>query len=99
MSFLKPGQVVQEVANGMVPVTRTEPSSELENFVYIVSHDLRNSARALTEVPQWLREDLQDLGLAVDEDFRENLDLLERHAKRLDRMLLDLLVYSRVGRM
>jgi signal transduction histidine kinase len=71
----------------------------LEEFVYIVSHDLRNSARALTEVPQWLRSDLEEQGVVLSEDLREDFGLLERHAERLDRMLLDLLTYSRVGRL
>ena len=80
-------------------IERPEPASELDKFVYIVSHDLRNCARAITEVPQWLRDDMRDQGMALTEDMRENFDLLDRHARRLDRMLLDLLIFSRVGRL
>lgn len=83
----------------LLKITPTEPASELEEFVYIVSHDLRNSARALTEVPQWLRSDLEDQGVILGDDMREDFELLERHSERLDRMLLDLLTYSRVGRL
>ena len=83
----------------MLPILAETPASELEEFVYIVSHDLRNSARALTEVPQWLRSDLEEQGVVLGEDTREDFELLERHAERLDRMLLDLLAYSRVGRL
>lgn len=86
-------------SNGLVRIEHVEAASQLDGFVYIVSHDLRNSARALTEVPHWLREDLEAQGVAFDPDVEENVELLERHAKRLDRMLLDLLMYSRVGRM
>lgn len=88
--------------NGPAGLTRIEPpdpSSATAGFVDIVSHDLRNAARALTEVPQWLREDLTKQGVPLGTDVAENLELLERHARRLDRMLLDLLVYSRVGRL
>jgi signal transduction histidine kinase len=81
------------------PILAAEPASELEEFVYIVSHDLRNSARALTEVPQWLRSDLEDQGVVLNSDMKEDFALLERHSERLDRMLLDLLAYSRVGRL
>lgn len=83
----------------LVSIIPAEPASELEDFVYIVSHDLRNSARALTEVPQWLRADLEDQGVVLGDDTREDFELLERHSERLDRMLLDLLTYSRVGRL
>lgn len=85
--------------NGLVQIENVEAASELDNFIYIVSHDLRNSARALTEVPQWLRDDLEDQDVKLSADAKENFELLERHAKRLDRMLLDLLVYSRIGRL
>ena len=74
-------------------------ASDPDGFVYLVSHDLRSSARALTEIPLWLREDLEKEGVQVSEDVAESFDLLERHARRLDRMLLDLLVYSRIGRL
>lgn len=80
-------------------IAAEDPACELDDFVYIVSHDLRNSARALTEVPHWLRDDLEAQGISLSEDSREDFDLLERHAARLDRMLLDLLAYSRVGRL
>ncbi len=83
----------------LLTIDPIEPASELEEFVYIVSHDLRNSARALTEVPQWLRSDLEEQGVVLSDDLREDFELLERHAERLDRMLLDLLTYSRVGRL
>ncbi|MEP4198244.1 MAG: ATP-binding protein [Aliishimia sp.] len=83
----------------LVHIAPSEPNSELEEFVYIVSHDLRNSARALGEVPQWLRSDLISEGVELTDDMRDDFDLLERHARRLDRMFLDLLVFSRVGRL
>ena len=83
----------------LLTISPVEPGSELEEFVYIVSHDLRNSARALTEVPQWIRADLEGQGVELGADMREDFDLLERHAERLDRMLLDLLTYARIGRL
>ncbi len=89
----------QSSAGALLRIEPREAASELDTFLYIVSHDLRNSARALTEVPMWLRDDLTEQGVSFSKDVQENFDLLERHAKRLDRMLLDLLVYSRIGRM
>jgi len=90
---------LQAQSEGLMKIEPAEPASELDEFVYIVSHDLRNSARALSEVPVWLREDFSANGVELTVDMREDFDLLERHARRLDRMLLDLLVYSRVGRL
>lgn len=81
-----------------VPVA--EPSSqEFENFIYLVSHDVRNSVRALLEVPQWIEEDLADSGIDIAGPLADNIELMNVHTRRLDRMLIDLLVYSRIGRM
>lgn len=72
---------------------------DVDNLIYIISHDVRNSVRALIEIPQWIAEDLVAAGTAPDADMRTNLSMLTTHARRLDRMMHDLLVFSRVGRM
>ncbi len=74
-------------------------SDDFEKLVYLLSHDVRNSARALVDLPEWIREDLEEEGHTVDGSLGENIDLMRVQARRLDRMLSDLLVYSRVGRM
>ena len=40
-----------------IPATNTS-SQEFEDFIYLVSHGVRNSVRALIELPQWIVEDL-----------------------------------------
>ena len=74
-------------------------SGEFENFIYLISHDVRNSVRALLELPQWIDEDLRASGAAIPAAVAENIKLMNTHTRRLDRMLIDLLIYSRIGRM
>lgn len=74
-------------------------SKEIEDFIYLISHDVRNSVRALIELPQWIAEDLSEAGVKIEGRVAENIDLMNRHTGRLDRMLVDLLTFSRVGRM
>lgn len=74
-------------------------SREFEDFIYLLSHDIRNSVRALLEVPQWIQDDLIEAGYQINAPLQENLALMNIHTRRLDRMLIDLLVYSRAGRM
>ncbi len=74
-------------------------SKEFEDFIYLLSHDIRNSVRALLEVPQWIQDDLVEAGYRINQPLQENLALMNIHTRRLDRMLIDLLVYSRAGRM
>ncbi len=72
---------------------------ELEDLIYLISHDLRASLRALLEVPQWIEEDIYELGHKLPQTLTDNIAMMNTHTKRLDRMLCDLLVFSRVGRM
>ncbi|MEO8244103.1 MAG: ATP-binding protein [bacterium] len=74
-------------------------SQDFEDFIYLISHDVRNSVRALIEVPQWIAEDLSEAGYRIDGSLAENMGLMNTHTQRLDRMLADLLTYSRIGRM
>ena len=74
-------------------------SQDFEDFIYLVSHDVRNSVRALIELPQWIVEDLSQAGVRIDGSVAESIELMNRHTGRLDRMLVDLLSFSRVGRL
>ncbi len=73
-------------------------ASDFDEFVYVLSHDLRASVRALAEVPKWIEEDLASEGYETSESVGDYLHMMDTHAHRLDRMLFDLLTYSRVGR-
>jgi PAS domain S-box-containing protein len=70
-------------------------NTDLEQFAYVASHDLKAPLRAIEVLVQWLREDLKE---HCEGDVQENLGLLEMRAQRLNRLLDDLLAYSRAGR-
>ncbi|MEQ6201681.1 ATP-binding protein [Sulfitobacter sp. HNIBRBA2951] len=72
---------------------------DIDDFIYLMSHDVRASVRALLELPQWIAEDLKDAGVEVSGPVADSIEMMNRHTARLDRMLVDLLAYSRVGRM
>jgi signal transduction histidine kinase len=73
-----------------------KPSSPIDEFLYILGHDIRSSVRALVEIPKWIEEDLFEVDVKVSQDVVENLSLLNTHTARLDQMLTDLLTYSKV---
>lgn len=74
-------------------------TQDIDDFIYLMSHDVRASVRALLELPHWIREDLEEAGITVEGSVAQSIDLMNRHTARLDRMLMDLLAYSRIGRM
>ncbi|MEP2472962.1 MULTISPECIES: HAMP domain-containing sensor histidine kinase [Rhodobacterales] len=87
------------VTSSIEPEMPPTASSDFEDFIYLISHDVRNSVRALIELPQWIVEDLAEAGVKIDGSVADSIDLMNRHTGRLDRMLVDLLAFSRVGRM
>ena len=68
---------------------------ELDDYTYVVSHDLRSPLRTITAFGGFLLEDYQD---KLDEGGQEYLRRIINAAKRMDRLAEDLLVLSRVGR-
>ncbi|MCP5247797.1 MAG: PAS domain-containing protein [Candidatus Accumulibacter sp.] len=71
-------------------------NAELEQFSYAVSHDLRQPLRMISSYLQLLGI---SLGEQLDDEQREHFRFATDGARRLDRMLVALLEYSRVGRM
>jgi PAS domain S-box-containing protein len=67
---------------------------DLEDFAYIASHDLKTPLSGIKSAALWLEEDLHDLS----DDSRKLLGLMQGRINRMERLLDDLLTYSRVGR-
>ncbi len=70
-------------------------NTELEQFAYVVSHDLRQPLRMVNSYLQLIERALAG---QLDDDTREMMHYATDGAKRMDQMLMSLLEYSRVGR-
>ena len=69
-------------------------NAELEQFAYITSHDLREPLRMITSFLQLLEKRYQD---QLDEDANEFIGYAVDGAKRLDAMIQDILIYSKIA--
>lgn len=70
-------------------------NQELKDFAYVVSHDLKAPLRAIGSLASWLASDYAD---KLDEDGKENLEMLVSRVKRMHSLIEGILQYSRVGR-
>lgn len=69
-------------------------NGELEQFAYVASHDLREPLRMVSSYMQLIARKLGD----SDPEMSEFLGFAIDGAKRMDRLILDMLEFSRVGR-
>lgn len=69
-----------------------EANAHLEEFTYVASHDLKSPLRGISDLVEWLSEDLKD---TVSPDIRRNLERIQTRVSRMERIIEDLLSYAR----
>jgi PAS domain S-box-containing protein len=72
-----------------------EAIAQMEEFSYSVSHDLRAPVRAMQG---YAKAVLEDYGERIGDDGRNYLERIMRSGERMDRLVRDILTYSRVAR-
>jgi light-regulated signal transduction histidine kinase (bacteriophytochrome) len=70
-------------------------NKEFQDFVYIISHDLKAPLRAIMALSDWIVTDYAD---KFDDDGKEQLKMLNIRVTRMQNLLDGVLQYSRIGR-
>jgi len=70
-------------------------NQELDQFGYIVSHDLKAPFRAISNLSEWIEEDLNG---QLPPENQKQMQLLRQRVQRMEKLIDAMLEYSRVGR-
>jgi light-regulated signal transduction histidine kinase (bacteriophytochrome) len=70
-------------------------NKELDQFAYVVSHDLKAPLRAIASLADWIEEDLED---KITKESKANLELLSGRVLRMESLIHGILAYSKAGK-
>jgi signal transduction histidine kinase len=71
-------------------------NEELEQFAYVASHDLKTPLRAIDNLIDWIMDDMQ--GICIPSEVQHNLGRLRERSQYMEKMIKELLAFSRAGR-
>ncbi|ACT94534.1 sensor histidine kinase [Dyadobacter fermentans] len=71
-------------------------NAELDQFAYVVSHDLKAPLRAINNLSEWIEEDIADM---LEGETKDQFRLLRGRVHRMENLINGILSYSRAGRM
>lgn len=72
-------------------------NKELEQFSYVLSHDLKSPLRAIKTLIHFIKEDMEDADLALPEEVEKNFDLIDGRVVRMEALIMSVLSYAQVG--
>lgn len=70
-------------------------NSELDQFGYVVSHDLKAPIRGIHNVIQWIEEDLHD---ELSVQMKKYFAIIRERIRRMEELITGLLDYARINR-
>lgn len=73
----------------------TRSNQDLERFAYAAAHDLKTPLRSICNLAKWIEEDLSD---SLKGENLEHLTKLRNQAHRMEKLLDDVLEYSRIDK-
>lgn len=72
-----------------------QANAHLEEFTYVASHDLKSPLRGISDLVEWIYE---DLGTNAPDPVSKNIERIKVRIGRMERLIDDLLLYARAGK-
>ncbi|WP_062065190.1 sensor histidine kinase [Cellvibrio sp. OA-2007] len=72
-----------------------QANAHLEEFTYVASHDLKSPLRGISDLVEWIKEDLSTL---APEPVTKNIERIKVRIGRMEQLIDDLLLYARAGK-
>lgn len=72
-----------------------QANTDLQEFSYVASHDLRSPLRSIADLVDWITQDLAD---GKPEEVARNLARITPRIQRMESLIDDLLRYARAGK-
>lgn len=70
-------------------------NNQLDQFAYIVSHDLKAPLRAISSISNWIEE---DLGNNINDETKDNFLQLKARVQRMENLIEGILNYSKASK-
>lgn len=68
---------------------------DLDQFAYVVSHDLKAPLRAIASLAEWIEEDSEGV---LSAETKNNLQLLRGRVQRMENLIHGILAYTKAGK-
>lgn len=72
-------------------------NKELEQFSYVLSHDLKSPLRAIKTLIHFIKDDMEDADLELPEEVLQNFNLIDSRVVRMEALIMSVLSYAQVG--
>lgn len=88
--------IVASIKNNKIHIEKLEKNNkELDQFAYVVAHDLKAPLRGISNLAEWIEEDIKG---KVNQETDQNLRLLRSRVSRLESLIQGILMYAKAGK-